>query len=70
MKKPVVLGWAMEAVGTAVWIYGYFASGHPSILDWHTFAPWWIADWLRNFESEIGMAFIFAGMIPIYWPDR
>jgi hypothetical protein len=56
--------------GTALWIYGYFAFGNPSIIDWRAHAPWWIADNLRNIESEIGMAMAFAGMFPIYWPSR
>ena len=70
MTKAVISGWLIELLGVAVWLYGYFSIGSPSIVDWHTIAPSWIADWLPNIESEIGMALMFAGMIPIYWPRR
>jgi hypothetical protein len=70
VSKPVIVGWVIELVGTVFWIYGYFAIGHPSIINWHAGTPWWIADYLPNIESEIGMALVFAGMFPIYWPPR
>ena len=44
--------------------------GHPSLIDWHARSAWWIADFLPNLESEIGMVLAFVGMIPIYWPGR
>lgn len=69
MTKTMIVGWAMELVGTALWIYGYLVTGHPSFIDWHAHAPWWIADYLTNIESEIGMVLVFAGMIPMYWPQ-
>jgi hypothetical protein len=70
MTKLVIFGWIMELMGTALWLFGYFAIGHRSIIDWHASAPWWIADYLPNVESEIGMALILVGMVPIYWPPR
>jgi len=54
----------------ALWTYGYFATGHPSLIEWHANSPWWIADFLPNIEAEIGMALICASMIPIYLPPR
>jgi hypothetical protein len=51
VSKLFILGWAIELAGMAVWIYGYFATGHPPIVDWHDRTPWWIADWLPNIES-------------------
>jgi hypothetical protein len=33
-------------------------------------APWWIADFFPNIESEIGLALVYVGMVPIYWPPR
>ena len=56
--------------GTALWLYGYFTSGHPPLFNWHSDAPWWIADYLPNVESEIGMALMLAAMVPIYWPSK
>ena len=69
-NKAVIVGWIIMLMGTALWIYGYFATGNPSLIDWSAVAPWWIADYLPNIESEIGMTLVFASMVPIYWPYR
>ena len=68
--KLVIIGWIIELAGTALWVYGYFVTGHPTLIDWHGKTPWWIADWLPNIESEIGMGLLFAGMLPTYWPHQ
>ena len=68
MRKAAIYGWAIEFVGTALWLFGYFVTGHPPLINWRASAPWWIADYLPNLESEIGMLIICAGMIPLYWP--
>jgi len=70
VSKAVIIGWIISLAGTALWIYGYFATGNPSLINWHANTPWWIADFLPNIESEIGMVLAFAGMVPIYWPSR
>jgi hypothetical protein len=70
VSKPVVAGSALQLIGIALSVYGYFATGHPSLVDWRAMTPWWFADWLPNIEAEIGMVLIFAGMIPLYWPVR
>ena len=70
MTKVVIIGWVIQSAGVAIWLYGYLSTGNPSIVDWHTITPLWIADWLPNIQSEIGMTLMFAGMIPIYWPRR
>lgn len=70
MSKTVITGWIIEVAGAALWLYGYFARGNPSLIDWHAHTPWWIADYLTNIESEIGMVLVFAGMVPLYWPAR
>jgi hypothetical protein len=67
MNKVAIIGWIVALIGTALWIYGYFATGSPSLIDWHANTPWWVADFLPNIESEIGMALIVVAMIPIYW---
>jgi hypothetical protein len=69
VSKVVIIGWIIELVGTTLWIYGYFATGNAALIDWHANSPWWIAEFLPNIESEIGMALAFAGMILIYWPS-
>jgi len=70
VSKTIIIGWIIELAGTALWLFGYFTTGNPSVIDWHASAPWWISDFLPNIESEIGMALVFAGMIPMYWPAR
>jgi len=70
LNKLSIIGWIAELTGTALWIYADFVTGHKSVVEWHAFAPWWIADFLPNIESEIGMVLVFAGMVPLYWPAR
>lgn len=70
MGKTIAIGWMLQLIGTVFWIYGYFEPGHPSLIDWHRISPWWIADWLPNLESEMAMILVFAGLIPIYWPQN
>ena len=70
MSKVVIIGWIMSLSGTALWLYGYFATGNPTFINWHANSPWWIADFLPNIESEIGMTLAIVGMLPIYWPPR
>jgi hypothetical protein len=68
MSKTVIVGWIIMSVGTALWIYGYFATGNPSLIDWQADTPRWISEFLPNIESEIGLALVCAGMVPVYWP--
>ena len=70
MSKLTIVGWTMSAVGTALWLYGYFTPGNPTLIAWQANTPWWIADFLPNLESEIGMVLVFASMVPIYWSPR
>ena len=70
MSKPVIIGWIVSLAGFALWLYGYFATGNPSLIDWKAHAPWWIADYLPNIESEIGMVLMCIGTVLIYWPQR
>ena len=50
--------------GDILWLYGYFSTGNPSLVDWHAYTPWWIADYLPNIESEMGMALVWAAHGP------
>lgn len=68
MTKRVIFGYVVSLIGSAVWIYGYFIVGSPPLVNWHDITPWWIADFLPNIQSEIGMALVVASMVPIYWP--
>ena len=68
MTKAAIIGWVIQSAGVAVWLYGYFSTGNPSIVDWHTIAPSWIADWMPNIQSEIGMTLMFLPTRPISAP--
>ena len=70
VKRRVIFGWIISGIGSLLWIYGYYVKGNPPLIDWHSHTPWWIADFLPNIQSEIGMFLVFVSMIPMYWPSR
>ena len=70
MKTHVIFGWILMLLGTALWVYGYFVTGHPTVIDWKADTPNWIAEYIPNIESEIGMVLVFIAMVPIYWPAK
>src|SRR5262245_3378776 len=37
-----------------------------SVFDWDVVTPWWISSFVPNLEAEIGLALMFASMIPMY----
>lgn len=63
MPNAKSIGWAIYAAGFVVWLFGYLSAGHVSVIDW----PWWISSFVPNLEAELGLALMFASMIPIYW---
>jgi hypothetical protein len=65
MTKTAILGWVTLVIGCAIWLYGYLAGAHPSVVDWHAKAPQWIADYLPNLESELGMLLCFVSLVPM-----
>jgi hypothetical protein len=73
-QKPVrariaiakTFGWLIYAAGFAIWLFGYFSPGHAPLFDWNAATPWWISSFVPNLEAELGMALMFASMIPIY----
>jgi hypothetical protein len=70
MQTRVIVGWIVMLIGTAFWVYGYFVTGHPTVVDWKADTPHWIAEFLPNIESEIGMVLVFIAMVPMYWPAK
>ena len=70
MSKTRIVGYLISAGGTVLWINGYFTTGDPSLIDWGVQVPEWIAKFLPNLESEIGMMLNFVAMIPMYWPRK
>lgn len=66
VSKTVIAGWIIELSGTALWTYGYFATGHPPLSEQILH----LGNFLPNIEAEIGMLLVFVGMIPLYWPRQ
>ena len=60
-------GWAIYTAGFVIWLFGYLSAGHASIFHWDIATPWWISSFVPNLEAELGLALMFASMIPIYW---
>jgi hypothetical protein len=60
------LGWAIYAAGFAIWLFGYLSAGHAPLFDWKAATPWWISSFVPNLEAELGLALMFASMVPIY----
>jgi len=58
------LGWAIYAVGFAIWLFGYLSPGHAAVFDWKAATPWWISSFVPNLEAELGLALMFASVIP------
>jgi hypothetical protein len=70
VSKLAFVAWGISAAGLVLWLYGYFITGTPPLIDWHAYTPWWIADYLPNIQSEIGMALICIGTALVYWPSQ
>jgi hypothetical protein len=64
LQTPKAVGWAIYAVGFAVWLFGYLSAGHAPLFDWNAAAPWWISSFIPNLEAELGIALMFASAIP------
>jgi hypothetical protein len=60
------IGWAIYASGFAIWLFGYLSAGRAPLFDWKADTPWWISSFVPNLEAELGLALMFASMIPIY----
>ena len=64
------LGWAIYAVGFAVWLFGYLSAGHAPVFDWSRATPWWISSFIPNVEAELGLGLMLASMVPLYVTGR
>jgi len=67
MANAKSVGWAIYVAGFVSWLFGYLSTGHAATIDWDVAAPSWISSFVPNLEAEIGLALMFASMIPIYW---
>jgi hypothetical protein len=64
MANAKSIGWAIYAVGFALWLFGYLSAGHAPLFDWKAATPWWISSFVPNLEAELGLALMFASTIP------
>ena len=67
MANAKSIGWTIYAAGFVIWLFGYLSAGHASAFDWDVATPSWISSFVPNVEAELGLALMFASMIPIYW---
>jgi hypothetical protein len=70
MPAAKSIGWAIYAVGFVIWLFGYLSVGHAPAFDWVAATPWWISTFVPNLEAELGLALMFASMVPIWWRRR
>jgi hypothetical protein len=70
MSRAKAFGWALSLIGSALWFYGYFWGGAPSLIDWERISPWWISEFLPNFPCEVGLALSCISLVPLYWKAK
>jgi hypothetical protein len=63
MLNAKTFGWAIYALGFAIWCFGYVSAGHAPLFEWEV-TPWWISSFVPNLEAELGFALMFASMLP------
>jgi len=68
MSITNLFGWVLMTLGGVLWTYGYFFPGHPSVVEWNVILPNWLAEFLPNIESEIGIAAMLGAIVPAYYP--
>jgi hypothetical protein len=64
IAKAKTLGWIIYVAGFAIWLFGLFARRPRLLFDWNATTPWWVSSFVPNLETEIGLALMFASMIP------
>jgi hypothetical protein len=47
-----IFGWAIYAVGFAIWLFGYLSAGHAPLFGWNATMPWWISSFVLNAEAQ------------------
>src|SRR5262245_16402900 len=65
-RMPIAksIGWAIYAAGFVIWLVGYLSAGHAPLFNWKVATPWWISSFVPNLEAEVGLALMFANVIP------
>ena len=61
-KKLKFTAYALSAIGTALYLYGYFADGSAALISW----PEWASEYVPNLQAELGLAISFIALIPLF----
>ena len=67
LKRFTQFGWAGTALGCLLWGWGYFTTGSLPFVNWSSFAPHWISEFLANWQEEFGMLIMLVASIPLYY---
>ncbi len=67
LKRFTQIGWAGTILGCLLWCWGYFATNSAPFFMWSNFAPYWIADFMTNWQEELGILLMLAASIPLYY---
>jgi hypothetical protein len=70
MATAKSIGWAINAAGFVIWLFGYVSTGHAAAFDWEGATPRWISSFVPNLEAELGLALMFASMCPDFLARR
>ena len=63
------IGWIISILGMGLWLYGYFTEGGAMLVDWPRYLPGWLADFVPNWQAELGFAISLVGMVPLYYVE-
>jgi hypothetical protein len=67
LKRFTQIGWAGTILGCLLWGWGYFATNSAPFFMWSNFAPYWIADFMTNWQEELGVLLMLVASIPLYY---
>jgi hypothetical protein len=67
LKRLTQLGWAGTILGCLLWGWGYFAVGSLPFIAWSSFAPFWVSDFMLNWQEELGVLIMLIASVFLYY---
>lgn len=67
LKRFTQIGWAGTILGCLLWGWGYFAEGSLPFIQWSSFAPNWISEFMANWQEELGVLLMLVASVPLYY---
>ena len=64
-----ILGWVISIVGGGFYIYGYFASGGATVVNWPGFMPEWASAFVPTWQAELGLTLSIIGGVPLFYVE-